>query len=81
MPLFVKTEMVKDMDAASIQNIGIDLTPEDVAKQVLQLAQHKKQALIPTHTPVGIKTKLMYQLSSISPQFLNRLTNIFLSKR
>ena len=81
MPLFVQTSMVKNMDAGSIQNIGVDLTPTDVAKQVFQLAQQKDHALIPTHTPVGIKTKLMYQLSSISPQFLNRLTNIFLSKR
>lgn len=68
MPLFVQTNMVKNMDAGSIQNIGVDLTPADVAKQVLHLAQQKDHALIPTHTPVGIKTKLMYQLSSISPQ-------------
>lgn len=81
MPLFVQTNMVKDMDAGSIQNIGVDLTPADVAKQVLHLAQQKDYALLPTHTPVGIKTKLMYQLSSMSPQFLNRLTNIFLAKR
>ncbi|WP_278493039.1 SDR family oxidoreductase [Acinetobacter gyllenbergii] len=81
MPLFVQTSMVKDMDAGSIQNIGVDLTPADVAKQVLHLAQQKDHALLPTHTPVGIKTKLMYQLSSMSPQFLNRLTNLFLAKR
>lgn len=81
MPLFVQTNMVKDMDAGSIQNIGVDLTPADVAKQVLHLAQQKDHALLPTHTPVGIKTKLMYQLSSMSPQFLNRLTNLFLAKR
>ncbi|MCJ0829900.1 SDR family oxidoreductase [Acinetobacter sp. NIPH1876] len=81
MPLFVQTNMVKDMDAGSIQNIGVDLTPADVAKQVLHLAQQKDYALLPTHTPVGIKTKLMYQLSSLSPQFLNRLTNLFLAKR
>ncbi|OBY72718.1 SDR family oxidoreductase [Acinetobacter gyllenbergii] len=81
MPLFVQTSMVKDMDAGSIQHIGVDLTPADVAKQVLHLAQQKDHALLPTHTPVGIKTKLMYQLSSMSPQFLNRLTNLFLAKR
>ena len=81
MPLFVQTNMVKNMDAGSIQNIGVDLTAADVAKQVLGLAQQKDHALVATHTAVGIKTKLMYQLSSISPQFLNRLTNIFLSKR
>lgn len=77
MPLFVQTNMVKNMDAGSIQNIGVDLTPADVAKQVLHLAQQKDHALIPTHIPVGIKTKADGQLSSISPQFLNRLTNIF----
>jgi NAD(P)-dependent dehydrogenase (short-subunit alcohol dehydrogenase family) len=27
MPLFVQTNMVKNMDAGSIQNIGVDLTP------------------------------------------------------
>lgn len=41
MPLFVQTNMVKNMDAGSIQNIGVDLTPADVAKQVLHLAQQK----------------------------------------
>lgn len=81
MPLFVQTNMVKNMDAGSIQNIGVDLTAADVAKQVLGLAQQKDHALVATHTAVGIKTKLMYQFSSISPQFLNRLTNILLSKR
>lgn len=81
MPLFVQTDMVKNMDANSIQTIGVDFTPTDVAKQILHLVQQKDHVLIPTHTPIGIKTKLMYQISSISPQFLNRLTNIFLSKR
>ena len=57
MPLFVQTDMVKNMNAGSIQNIGVDLTPADVAKQVLQLAQQKDHALIPTHTPVGYKNQ------------------------
>ncbi|MCH7337535.1 SDR family oxidoreductase [Acinetobacter sp. NIPH 2699] len=81
MPLFVQTNMVKNMDAASIQNMGIDLTPTDVAKQVLNLALQKNHLLLPTHTPVGIKTKLLYKISSISPQFLNRLSNLLLSKQ
>ena len=41
MPLFVQTNMVKNMDAGSIQHIGVDLTPADVAKQVLHLVQQK----------------------------------------
>lgn len=81
MPLFVQTSMVKNMDAGSIQNIGVDLTPADVAQQVFALTQQRNHFLIPTHTPIGIKTKLMFQLSRISPQFLNRITNILLSKQ
>jgi hypothetical protein len=72
---------VKDMDAGSIQHMGVNLTASDVAQQVLQLAQQKDHALLATHTPVGMKTKLMYQLSHLSPQFLNRITNILLARK
>ncbi|WP_447503016.1 SDR family NAD(P)-dependent oxidoreductase, partial [Acinetobacter pittii] len=30
MPLFVQTAMVNNMDAGTIQNMGIDLTPNDI---------------------------------------------------
>lgn len=81
MPLFVQTAMVKDMNAVSIQNMGVDLTPQDVAEQVLNLAQAKGTILTATHTPVGFKTKIMFKLSSMSPQILNRLTNLYLTKK
>ena len=54
MPLFVQTAMVNNMDAGSIQNMGVDLTPNDIAQQVLSLVE-KKHFWTPTHTPVGIK--------------------------
>ena len=41
MPLFVQTAMVKDMDAGTIQNMGISLTSEDVAQKIYQLANMK----------------------------------------
>ena len=81
MPLFVQTAMVKDMDAGAIKNIGIDLSPQDVAQQILNLVNAKGTILTNTHTPVGIKTKIMFKLSSISPQFINRFTNLILTKR
>ncbi|WP_038344513.1 SDR family oxidoreductase [Acinetobacter sp. A47] len=81
MPLFVHTSMVNNMDAGSIQHIGVSLSAADVARQVLHLARQKDHALLATHTPVGIKTKLMYQLSNLSPQFLNRITNLLLSRK
>ena len=81
MPLFVQTAMVKDMNAGSIQNIGVDLTPRDVALEVLKLAQKEQTTFQATHTPIGFKTKILYQLSSISPQLINRLSNLWLSRR
>lgn len=81
MPLFVQTDMVKDMNAGSIQHLGVNLNAEDVAKQVLDLAQRKDYAWSTTHRPVGLKAKVLYQLSGPSPQFLNRWTNMLLAYR
>ena len=80
MPLFVQTAMVQDMQAKSIQNMGVHLTAEDVAHHVFQRAVAKDTALTATHQAVGAKAKLLFQLSKISPQFFNRLTNLYLSK-
>lgn len=41
MPLFVQTTMVNNMDAGTIQNMGIVLTPNDIAQQVLTLVEKK----------------------------------------
>ena len=80
MPLFVQTAMVNNMDAGSIQNMGVDLTPNDIAQQVLSLVE--KNSFLDTYSHSSwYKTKLLYQLSTISPQFLNRLTNIYLSRK
>lgn len=81
MPLFVQTAMVKNMDAGTIQKIGVDLNPQDVAEQILTLARAKGTILTTTHTLIGFKTKILYQLSNISPQIINRLTNLIISKK
>ncbi len=80
MPLFVQTAMVKDMDAGTIKNMGVHLSPNDVAKAVLKLAVSKDSILLATHLPVGLKSKAMFQLSRLSPQFINRLSNAYLAK-
>ena len=54
MPLFVQTAMVNNMDAGTIQNMGIDLTPNDIAQQVLTLVE-KRLILDAYPHPVGIK--------------------------
>ncbi|MEQ1324228.1 SDR family oxidoreductase [Acinetobacter soli] len=81
MPLFVQTAMVEQMNAASIEHMGVQLSAQDVACEVFRLAQATDRGLCPTHTPVGFKAKIMFQLSKLSPQVLNRLSNLWLSRR
>ena len=81
MPLFVQTAMVTDMDAGSIQNMGVNLSPQDVAQQIFKTVQAKDSFLTATHHTVGMKAEMMYHLSRMSPQWINRVSNLFLSKR
>ena len=81
MPLFVQTAMVKDMDAGTIQNMGVKLKAEDVASQIYQSATAKDRVTLPTHHPVGFEAGVMYHLSRFSPQAVNRISNLFLSKK
>lgn len=81
MPLFVQTAMVKDMDAGTIQNMGVNLSAEDVAEQILKTVKIKDTIFTPTHHTVGLKAELMYHLSRFSPQCVNRLSNLFLSQK
>lgn len=80
MPLFVNTNMVTDMNAGTIQNMGVHLTAEDVAKEAYAVAT-SRNPLQNTHHPVGLSTKFMYRLSGISPQMINRLSNTWLSRK
>ena len=81
MPLFVQTAMVKEMDAGSIQNMGVHLTAEDVAQTIYTRVQAKDSLFTKTHEPVGLKTKIMFNLSKVSPQFVNRISTMFLATR
>ena len=81
MPLFVQTAMVKDMDAGTIQNMGVHLTAEDVAKEIFNRVQVKDSIFTSTHQGVGFKSKILFKLSGLTPQFINRLSNAYLAKR
>ncbi len=81
MPLFVQTAMVQDMDAQSIKKMGVNLQPSDVAQQIYALVQKRDSVLMATHTPVGMKAKFLFNLSKFSPQFVNRLSNIWIAQK
>lgn len=81
MPLFVATAMVKDMQANSIENMGIHLTTLDVAEEVYRRAICKDSVFTATHHGVGLKSAVLFHLSRFSPQFINRISNSFLAKK
>jgi len=81
MPLFVSTAMVKDMQAESIKKMGVHLKAEDVAQDILKLAELKDSIWQATHHPVGFKSQFLFHLSRMSPQFVNRLSNLLISRK
>jgi short-subunit dehydrogenase len=81
MPLFVRTAMVQDMQAESIKKMGVHLSAEDVAQDILKLVQRKDNLLVATHQPVGFKSQFLYHLSRFSPQFVNRMSNLLIARK
>ncbi|HYD95874.1 MAG TPA: SDR family oxidoreductase [Noviherbaspirillum sp.] len=71
MPLFVRTDMVRDMNAKSIKRLGVRLTAEDVAATIWKAAIHEG-GFGKVHWPVGLRSKLLHGLSGLGPDRLSR---------
>lgn len=71
MPLYVNTNMIKDIKTASVHSMGVDHTPKDVASVVIKtiVKANKGQAV---HKMVGKKTQLMYTGFKLMPDQLKR---------
>lgn len=85
LPLFVQTSMVTDMKAESIKNLGVKLTAEDVAQTIYKaastahrLAKFNRKNKV--HWTVGTLTWLMYMGANLSPDWLNRAMNKWLTR-
>ncbi|MDO5624004.1 MAG: SDR family oxidoreductase [Pseudomonadota bacterium] len=70
LPLFVQTAMVQDMDARSIQRLGVRLTPDDVAAVIWKAAHYKGWSKV--HWTVGLQAAVLYRLGDITPSWINR---------
>ncbi len=79
LPLFVQTAMVTDMDARSIQRLGVHLTADDVARKIFSAASHRHSPA-KVHWTVGWMTALMYTAANLSPDFINRWVNRRISR-
>ena len=79
LPLFVQTNMVNNMDADSIKNMGVHLTAEDVAQTIYQAATYQGK-LPKVHWTVGLPTRLFYAVSGAAPDWLSRGINQFINR-
>ena len=78
-PLFVATAMTEDLHIGSTDSLGVHLTPEDVAEQVLAMARPRGRLarLLPprVHTAVGLPAKAMATAADLVPSFVSREVN------
>ncbi|HEY0888039.1 MAG TPA: SDR family oxidoreductase [Nocardioides sp.] len=83
-PLWVNTGLLDGNDTTSHETLGVNLTVEDVADQLVAMA--RKPSLLdkvkPTkvHTAVGMPAKTLATLADLVPSFLTREVNRFIAK-
>ncbi|WP_201527993.1 SDR family NAD(P)-dependent oxidoreductase [Psychrobacter frigidicola] len=75
MPLWVKSDMTKDINVTSINRLGINLTVDDVAKKLCKLSCSPNRKLSRTHYPIGMPAKVLQKLSQVSPDPILRWVN------
>jgi NAD(P)-dependent dehydrogenase (short-subunit alcohol dehydrogenase family) len=71
MPMFVQTEMIRDMNAQSIRKMGVHLTPEDVAGVIWKAATYRG-SYGKVHWPVGFMAAWFHRMTNLSPDRLSR---------
>jgi NAD(P)-dependent dehydrogenase (short-subunit alcohol dehydrogenase family) len=75
MPLWVKSDMTKDISVTSINRLGINLTVDDVAKKLCKLSSCPNHKISRTHYPIGMPAKVLQTLSQVSPDPIMRFIN------
>jgi NADP-dependent 3-hydroxy acid dehydrogenase YdfG len=76
-PLFVATDMVANVDTASTRSLGVNLTADDVARDIVAIAQRKPALPLPhgVHFPIGRQAKALFALSGVAPGWVMREVN------
>lgn len=75
MPLWVKSNMTKDIEVTSIDRLGINLTVDDVAKKLCKLSITANRKITKTHYPIGLPAKLLQKSSQVTPDVVMRFIN------
>lgn len=74
-PLFVATAMVDGVQTHSTKRMGVHLTAEDVAQEIIEATRPNRRFLPRVHYPVGRQAKLVAGVSQVLPHWAARLVN------
>lgn len=76
-PLYVNTAMTKDVSTGTTQSLGIRLTAQDIAEDIVAAvdASLPRRLVAQVHFPVGIQAKALALGARFSPAWLTRLVN------
>ena len=76
-PLYVNTAMTKGVSTGTTQSLGIRLTAQDIADDIVAAvdAPWPRRTLRQVHYPVGMQAKTLALASRFSPGWLTRLVN------
>lgn len=75
-PLYVRTAMVDNLKARSIEKLGVKLTAEDVARTILGMTRDNSGKV---HWPVGWRTHVLARAVELLPGRVNRLLTRWVS--
>lgn len=75
MPLWVKSDMTKDIEVKSIGRLGINLTVNDVAKTLCKLSTSANRKIKGIHYSVGLPAKVFQTLAQVTPDPIIRFVN------
>lgn len=76
-PLYVNTSMTKDVKTGTTQSLGIRLTAQNIADDIVAAVDVSptRKALAQVHFPVGLQAKALAAGARFSPAWLTRLVN------
>ena len=67
-PLYTNTGMVVDMQAGSIDQMGVRLQPQDVAQAILKVIEKPNERWQNTHRPVGLQATILHRIAGFAPE-------------
>ncbi|MDG3010112.1 SDR family oxidoreductase [Rhodococcus sp. D2-41] len=74
-PLFVDTGMLHDVTTASTASLGVRLTADDVAAEILAVVRGPRRRLPRVHYPVGRQARAMFASAQFAPGWVLREIN------